>query len=87
MESDLDQESGECSLRRGHLRKDLKEARGQMGEGFRQRGQQVESPSKRAPAFRGPASTHSSVVGAEVWEDIKNGDETGRHRGRCPRAL
>lgn len=29
------------------------------------------------PAFRGPASTHRSVVGAEVWEDIKNGDETG----------
>ena len=69
------------------------EKRPEGGEGSDGRGLQAEgttggkSWSKRAPAFRGPASTHSSVVGAEVWEDIKNGDETGRDRGQCPRAL
>ena len=47
MESDLDQESREGSLRRGHLRKDLKEVRGQMGEHCRQREEQVESPGVR----------------------------------------
>ena len=38
MESDLDQESGEGSLRRGHLRKDLKEARGSDGRGLQAEG-------------------------------------------------
>lgn len=61
MESDLDQESGEGSLRRGHLRKDLKEARDQMGEGCRQRGRQVESPGVRERLHFEGQQVHTAV--------------------------
>ena len=61
MESDLDQESGEGSLRRGHLRKDLKEVRGQMGEHCRQREQQVESPGVRECLNLEAQQVHTAV--------------------------